>query len=57
MNNGRRNTLYVDGEINPDLPLALELGKKHILDVYIDDISGFCFTPGRKLASTSRKSA
>ncbi|RYY55030.1 MAG: mandelate racemase/muconate lactonizing protein [Chitinophagaceae bacterium] len=48
--NGRRNTLLADGEANPDLPLALELGRDQALDVYLDDISGYGFTRWRKLA-------
>ena len=48
--NGRRNTLIADGEANPDLPLALELGKDQLLDIYLDDISGYGFTRWRKLA-------
>jgi len=50
VNHGRRNTLLADGESNPDLPLALELAKEQLLDVYIDDISGYGFTRWRKLA-------
>jgi len=50
VDHGRRNTLLADGEANPDLPLALELGKDQLLDVYIDDISGYGFTRWRKLA-------
>ena len=50
IDHGRRNTLLADGEANPDLPLALELGKDQLLDVYIDDISGYGFTRWRKLA-------
>lgn len=48
-NNRRRNTLLADGEANPDLPLALELGKKRLLDVYLEDIMGYGFTRWRKL--------
>ena len=50
VNNGRRNTFLADGEANPDLPLALELGKEKLLDIYLDDISGYGFTRWRKLA-------
>jgi L-alanine-DL-glutamate epimerase-like enolase superfamily enzyme len=50
VNNSRRNTLLVDGEANPDLKLALELGKERLLDAYIDDIHGYGFTRWRKLA-------
>jgi len=49
VDHGRRNTLLADGEANPDLPLALELAKDQLLDVYIDDISGYGFTRWRKL--------
>ncbi|MDR2146521.1 MAG: hypothetical protein LBE91_08715 [Tannerella sp.] len=48
--NGRRNTLLADGEANPDLELALELGREKLLDVYIDDIAGYGMTRWRKLA-------
>ena len=48
--NSRRNTLLADGEADPDLPLALELGKEQIMDVYLDDISGYSLTRWRKLA-------
>jgi len=50
VNHGLRNTLLADGEANPDRQLALELGKEQLLDVYIEDISGYGFTPWRKLA-------
>ncbi|MDR2563633.1 MAG: mandelate racemase/muconate lactonizing enzyme family protein, partial [Prevotellaceae bacterium] len=50
VDNGRRNTFLADGEANPDLKLALELGKEKLLDVYLDDISGYGFTRWRKLA-------
>ena len=50
--NRKRNTLLADGEANPDLKLALEMGKKQILDVYIDDIMGYGFTNWRKLMPT-----
>ena len=49
VDHGRRNTLLADGEANPDLPLALELGKEQLLDVYLDDISGLGFTPWLKV--------
>lgn len=48
-NNRRRNTLLADGEAHPDLPLALEMGQKGILDVYLDDIMGYGFTNWRAL--------
>jgi len=50
VNHGRRNTLLADGEANPDHQLVLELGKEQLLDVCIEDISGYGFTPWRKLA-------
>jgi len=50
LNNGRRNTFLADGEANPDLKLALELGKDKLLDIYLDDISGYGFTRWRNLA-------
>lgn len=49
LDNRKRNTLLADGEANPDLKLALEMGKKQILDVYLDDIMGYGFTNWRKL--------
>ena len=48
--NGRRNTLLADGEANPDLKLDMALGQEQVLDVYLDDISGYGFTRWRKLA-------
>ena len=50
IDHSRHHTLLADGEANPDLPLALELAKDQLLDVYIDDISGYGFTRWRKLA-------
>ena len=47
--NRKRNTLLADGEASPDLNLALEMGKKQVLDVYLDDIMGYGFTNWRKL--------
>lgn len=53
--NCRQNTLLADGEAHPDLPLALELGKENLLDVYLDDIHGYGFTKWRKLAPQLRQ--
>ncbi|MDR3141465.1 MAG: mandelate racemase/muconate lactonizing enzyme family protein [Tannerellaceae bacterium] len=51
--NGRRNTLLADGEANPDLKLALELGKENLLDVYLEDIrDNLGLTRWRKLNTT-----
>jgi len=50
INNSRRNTLLADGEADPDLKLALELGKEQLLDVYLEDIRDYGFTRWRKLA-------
>lgn len=47
--NRRRNTLLADGEAYPDLSLALELGNKGLLDVYLEDLLGRGFTQWRKL--------
>lgn len=47
--NRKRNTLLADGEARPDLNLALEMGKKQVLDVYLEDIMGYGFTNWRKL--------
>ena len=47
--NRKRNTLLADGEARPDLPLALEMAKKQVLDIYLDDIMYYGFTPWRKL--------
>jgi L-alanine-DL-glutamate epimerase-like enolase superfamily enzyme len=49
VDNGRRNTFLADGEAQPDLQLALELGKEKYLDIYLEDISGYGFTRWRKL--------
>lgn len=48
-NNRRRNTLLADGEADPDLPLALDMGRKGVLDVYLEDIMGYGFTRWRAL--------
>lgn len=48
-NNRRRYTLLADGEAYPDLPLALEMGKKGVLDIYLEDIIGYGFTKWRAL--------
>ena len=48
-NNRRRSTLLADGEANPDLDLALKLGDKGLLDVYLEDIIGSGFTRWRNL--------
>ena len=53
--NRKRPTLLADGEANPDLKLALEMGEKQILDVYIDDIMGYGFTNWRKLMPTLKE--
>ncbi|MFV0419664.1 MAG: enolase C-terminal domain-like protein [Dysgonomonas sp.] len=50
VNSSRRNTLLADGEANPDLNLALELGQEKLLDVYLEDIRDYGFTRWRKLA-------
>ena len=47
--NRKRNTLLADGEARPDLNLALEMGKKQVLDVYLEDVMGYGFTNWRKL--------
>ena len=47
--NRRRNTFLADGEAYPDLPLALELGDKGLLDIYLEDILGYGFTRWRSL--------
>lgn len=50
LNKNRRSyTLLADGEAHPDLPLALDMGKKGVLDVYLDDIMGYGFTKWRQL--------
>lgn len=53
--NRRRNTLLADGEAYPDLTLALELGNKGLLDVYLEDIMGYGFTNWRKLIPLLKK--
>ncbi|MCT4648575.1 MAG: hypothetical protein N4A74_26540 [Carboxylicivirga sp.] len=47
--NGFKDTLYADGEANPDHSLCMQLGKEGILDVYLPDIHSFGFTVWRKL--------
>ena len=46
---GRRNTLLGDGEANPDRELNFRLGQGRILDVYLEDVLGYGFTPWRQL--------
>ena len=53
--NRKRTTLLADGETNSDLKLALEMGDKQILDVYIDDIMGYGFTNWRKMMPALKK--
>ena len=53
--NGRRNTLYADGEVNPDRPFILQMGKEQILDVNLDDISGYSLTRWRKMAPSLKE--
>ena len=53
--NRKRSTMLADGEANPDLKLALEMGKKQILDVYLDDIMSYGFTNWRKLMPTLKE--
>lgn len=47
--NYKFKVLLADGEAAPDLNLATELGRKGLLDVYIEDILGLGFTKWRKL--------
>jgi D-galactarolactone cycloisomerase len=47
--NGRGDTLIADGEWSPNLPLALELGAKKLLNVYLQDMADLGFTGWRKL--------
>ncbi|WP_455637774.1 enolase C-terminal domain-like protein [Parabacteroides sp.] len=54
-NNRRRNTLLADGEAYPDLPLALDLGDKGLLDVYLEDLMGCGFSRWRELIPTLKK--
>lgn len=54
-NNRRRNTLLADGEAYPDLPLALDLGDKGLLDVYLEDLIGYGFTRWRELIPVLKK--
>lgn len=49
MAHGRRNTLLGDGEANPDRELNFRLGKERLLDIYLEDVMGYGFTPWRKL--------
>jgi L-alanine-DL-glutamate epimerase-like enolase superfamily enzyme len=49
IDNGRRNTLMADGEANPDRQLDFQLGREHLLDVYVEDVLGYNFTRWRKL--------
>ena len=54
-NNRRRHTLLADGEADPDLPLALALGDKGLLDIYLEDILGYGFTRWRELMPTLKE--
>lgn len=42
--NGYRQTLYADGEYQPDHELCMQLGKEGILDVYLPDTYGYGFS-------------
>lgn len=47
--NGYKQTLYVDGEHNPDHELCMQLGKEGVLDAYLQDTYGYGFTKWVKL--------
>lgn len=42
--NGFSNTLYADGEANPDFDVCLDLGKKKFMNVFLPDIYSYGFT-------------
>ena len=47
--NGFKNTLYADGEANPDHELCMKMGKEGIMNAYLPDIRSFGFTRWRHL--------
>ncbi len=47
--NGYKQTLYADGEHNPDHELCMQLGKEGVLDCYLQDTYGYGFTNWVKL--------
>tara|TARA_B100001173_G_scaffold310912_1_gene326703 strand:- start:4700 stop:5887 length:1188 start_codon:yes stop_codon:yes gene_type:complete len=47
--NGFKETLYADGEANPDHELCMKMGKEGIMNAYLPDIRSFGFTRWRHL--------
>lgn len=47
--NGFSNTLYADGEANPDHELCMQMADQKNLDVYLPDVYGYGFTNWIKL--------
>lgn len=50
--NGFKDTLYADGERQPQHTLCLSLAKEKVLDVYLPDIHGYGFTKWLQLMPT-----
>lgn len=48
-NNGFADTLYADGEYNPDHSVLMELSRTGDLGAYLSDIQGYGFTKWRRL--------
>ena len=53
--NGFENTLYADGEANPDHELCMKMGKEGIMNAYLPDIRSFGFTRWRHLMPQLKK--
>lgn len=47
--NGYKETLYADGEYNPDHKLCMQLGKEGVLNAYLPDTYGYGFSAWVKL--------
>lgn len=53
--NGFENTLYADGEANPDHELCMKMGKEGIMNAYLPDIRSFGFTRWRNIMPQLKK--
>jgi len=53
--NGFENTLYADGEAQPDHELCMKMGEESIMNAYLPDIRSFGFTRWRHLMPQLKK--